>query len=50
MLLVVFATVAVIVTFVHNPGIVLLAIVAITGAELALFIPFTYCHARRTRG
>ena len=49
MLLVVFATVGVIVAFVHDPGIALLAILAITGAELAVFIPFSYRHARRTR-
>ena len=49
MLLVVFATVGVIVAFVDNPGIAVLAILAITGAELAVFIPFTYRHARRKR-
>jgi hypothetical protein len=49
MLLVVFATVGVIVAFVHSPGIALLAILALTGAELAAFIPFPYRHARRAR-
>jgi Flp pilus assembly protein TadB len=44
MLLLVFATVGVIVALVHNLGLALLAILAITGAE-----PFTYRHARRTR-
>jgi hypothetical protein len=49
MLLVAFATIGVIVAFVDNPGIAVLAILAITAAELAVFVPFTYRHARRTR-
>jgi hypothetical protein len=48
-LLVLFATVGVIVAFVHDPATALLTILAASGAELAVIIPFTYRHARRTR-
>jgi hypothetical protein len=41
--------VGVIVAFVHDPATAILTILAATGAELAVFIPFTYRHARRTR-
>jgi hypothetical protein len=47
-LLVLFATVGVIAAFVHDPATAILAILAATGAELAVFIPFTYRLARRT--
>ena len=47
-MLVLFATVGVTVAFVHNPLTAVLVILAATGAELAVFIPFTYRHARRT--
>jgi hypothetical protein len=43
MMLVVFATIGVIVAFVRDPNL------GITGAELAVFISFTYRHARRMR-
>jgi hypothetical protein len=49
MMLAIFATVGAIVAFVHDPGIAVLAILAIVGVELAVFIPFTYRHARQTR-
>jgi hypothetical protein len=34
---------------VDDPGTAILAILAATAAELAVFIPFTYRHARQTR-
>jgi hypothetical protein len=48
-MLALFATVGITVAFVHNPRTAVLVIVVATGAELAVFIPFTYRHARRTR-
>lgn len=47
-LVVIFATVGLIVAFVRDPGTAVLAILGTTGAELAVFIPWTYRHARRT--
>ena len=47
MLLVLFATVGV--ALVRDPAAAIVAILVTTGAELAVFIPFTYRHARRTR-
>jgi hypothetical protein len=47
--LVLFATAAVIVAFVADPATAILTILVATIAELAVFIPFTYRHARRTR-
>jgi hypothetical protein len=47
--LVLFATAGVIVAFVHDPATAILTILVATGTELAVFIPFTYRHARRTR-
>jgi hypothetical protein len=39
----------VIVAVVGNPVAAILAILVTTGAELAVFIPWTYRHAKRTR-
>jgi hypothetical protein len=49
MLIVIFATIGVIVRMVGNAGTAVLAILAAAAAELAVFIPFAYRHARRTR-
>jgi hypothetical protein len=49
MLLVIFATVGVIVAVVKDPAMAVLSILVVTGAELAVFIPFTYRHTRRVR-
>jgi len=49
MLAVIFATVGAIVTMVRGPGTAALTVLAVTGAELAVFSPFTYRHARRSR-
>ena len=49
MLLVVFATVGIVAAAVRDPATAIVAILVTTGAELAVFIPFTYQHARRTR-
>jgi hypothetical protein len=46
---VIFATVAIVVSVIHNPPTAIITILVSTGAELAIFIPFTYRHARRTR-
>ena len=48
-LMVLIVTVAVIVAVVRNPATAVLAILVTTGAELAVFIPWTYRHAKRTR-
>jgi len=47
--LVLFATVGVVVKTVRDPVTAVLIILVLTGAELAVFIPFTYKHAKRTR-
>jgi hypothetical protein len=49
MLLVIFTTVGVIIGVMRDPGIAVSAILVILGAELAVFIPFTYWHAQRPR-
>ena len=43
------ATAGVIVAMVRDPATAVLAILVTTGAELAVFIPWTYRHAKRTR-
>jgi hypothetical protein len=43
------ATVALVAATVHDPVTAVLAILVLTGVELAYFIPLTYRHARRTR-
>jgi hypothetical protein len=47
--LVLFATGGMIVAFVHDPATAILRILVATGTELAVFLPFTYRHACRTR-
>lgn len=49
MMLVLLVTAGVVVSVAHSPATAILAILALTGAELAVFIPFTYRHAKRTR-
>ena len=48
-MVVLFATAGVVVATVHDPATAILTILVATGAELAVFIPFTYRHAKRTR-
>jgi H+/Cl- antiporter ClcA len=48
-MVVLLATVGVVVATVHSPATAVLIILALTGAELAVFIPFTYRRAKRTR-
>jgi hypothetical protein len=49
MMVVLFATAGVVVATVYDPASVILAILVLTGLELAVFIPFMYRHAKRTR-
>ena len=46
---VIFATVAIVVSVIHDPPTAIITILVSTGAELAILIPFTYRHARQTR-
>ena len=39
----------VVVATVHDPATAVLTMLVAAGAELAVFIPFTYRHTRRTR-
>ena len=41
--------VAIVVSVIHDPPTAIITILVSTGAELAILIPFTYRHARRTR-
>jgi hypothetical protein len=48
-MVVLLATVGVVVATVHDPATAVLTILVATGAELAVFIPFTCRHAKWTR-
>ena len=48
-MVVLFATAGVVVATVHDPATAVLTMLVAAGAELAVFIPFTYRHTRRTR-